>query len=129
MAQKQVFVMFRLEGVQHYGELVSTFKTFCRVRVTEGGFPVKTAEYVIPAKECKVKTLDMRHVYVIGCGSDCDGYNSGYISKAINPAQAERHAWQSNEWSDGIRSVAVNEITAREYCNDYMKRFSNYDKI
>lgn len=65
--------------------------------------------------------------WVLGYGSDCDGFNTGHIRSFANEHDAECCAEDQNEWSDGIRFVVVDNVeTMKAYCNDYNKKWENY---
>ncbi len=67
----------------------------------------------------KIKTLIDKKLFVVGYGTDCDGYNSGSVTRYFSEGMAEYFAWLANDWSDGIRYVCVNEAQAIEYCRDF----------
>lgn len=65
--------------------------------------------------------------WVIGIGSDCDGYNRGHVTPFADADEAYNYADNQNEWSDGIHYCVITSLdTLKSYCNDYMKEWKNY---
>lgn len=68
--------------------------------------------------------------WVLGIGSDCDGYNRGHITAFSDRDEANNYADSQNEWSDGIRYIVTKSIDVlKEYCDDYMKDWKNYLEV
>lgn len=68
--------------------------------------------------------------WVIGCGNDCDGYNSGSVAPFEYEEDAYKYADLQNEWSDGISYYVITSLdTLRNYCDDHMKDWKNYITI
>jgi hypothetical protein len=58
--------------------------------------------------------------YVIGYGSDCDGYSSFNCHAFVNEKKAIQFCDSQNEWSDGVRHyITSNMETVRGYCDDF----------
>ena len=66
--------------------------------------------------------------WVIEYGSDCDGTSSrGLVIPFDNKDEAIKCAENSIEWSDGLGySVITSLDVLRNYCEDYMKEWTNY---
>jgi hypothetical protein len=73
--------------------------------------------------------------FVVLCGEDCDGYNSGYVYSYCNKKAAEISAFHSNEASDGIWHEVVDTEGMINYCDQFPRLTSTfyiedaYDKL
>lgn len=66
--------------------------------------------------------------WVIEYGADCDGVSSrGKVIPFDNEDEAISYADDCAEWSDGMGySVITSLDILREYCEEYMREWTNY---
>jgi len=57
--------------------------------------------------------------FVVAYGQDCDGANSGHITRYTDEQEAIKQAAHSNEFSDGLIYTPVDLAEAERYSNDY----------
>jgi len=62
--------------------------------------------------------------FVVAYGQDCDGANSGHITRYIDEQEAIKQAASSNEFSDGLIYTPVDLAQAERYSNDYNKNIA-----
>lgn len=61
--------------------------------------------------------------YVIGYGSDCDGYSAFKCSAFVELDDAVRYCDSQNEWSDGVRySITSDMVVVKDYCDSWLQK-------
>jgi hypothetical protein len=60
--------------------------------------------------------------YVIGYGSDCDGYSAFKCVAFVDEKKAISYCDDCNEWSDGVRySITSDMRVVLDYCDNWMR--------
>lgn len=71
----------------------------------------------------------MEKLFVVAYGLDCDGYNSGDITKFTTQFVAQSVADNSNDGSDGLHYSVVDETEAIEYCIRFRRDFDDVNSM